>query len=416
MKPLSKLIIVDDETIIREGLRDMVDWEDLGYEVVGCFEDGKEAIQYIDENPVDVVLTDIMMDEVSGIDVTRNVSEHHPDIRVVILSGYREFEFAQKAIEYHASRYLLKPIDFDELAEAFAELKTEISGIPAEANAEMLSAAKRQLFVDAAAGRITTHDELQRRSSRLGFNLDLDTCPCEIVLFEISTSGNEHPAASVASGVLRSLSSAIDADHFETVASAGNRTVMLAMSGKPMEKNAYHTAFSNTIEQNVASIRSSFKVSVRVEYLGSYSGLSGILNTGVDQAINSALRLAGSPKVSETVHNQDPVLARVITYLEQNYSSDVSLSDAASRAYLSPVYFSRYFKDHTGIKFSDYLAKLRIDKAIHLLKDNSHKIQEVGKLVGYPNPRYFARVFKKTTGYSPRDYCMQVLAGEDAYD
>ena len=81
-----KFIIVDDEKIIRSGLAKSFDWSSIGFEPVEQFEDGKEAIEYLKNNAVDVVLTDVRMYEVSGIELAKYVFDHHPQTKVVIIS------------------------------------------------------------------------------------------------------------------------------------------------------------------------------------------------------------------------------------------------------------------------------------------------------------------------------------------
>lgn len=117
-----RLAIVDDEPSIRRGLS-LLPWADMGYEIVGLFPDGRDAIAYMENSSVDVVLTDICMTHVSGIALAEWVCAHRPGVRLVILSGYSEFQYAKAAIRYQAVRYLLKPTDPDELSGVFREIK-----------------------------------------------------------------------------------------------------------------------------------------------------------------------------------------------------------------------------------------------------------------------------------------------------
>lgn len=119
---LYRLAIVDDEPSIRRGLG-LIGWSELGYEVAGLFSDGREAIEYIRSNDVDVVLTDIRMNHVSGIELAKWLNDERPEVLIVLLSGYSDFEYARSAIRYHALRYLLKPTDPDELIAVFRETR-----------------------------------------------------------------------------------------------------------------------------------------------------------------------------------------------------------------------------------------------------------------------------------------------------
>jgi len=91
-------------------------------------------------------------------------------------------------------------------------------------------------------------------------------------------------------------------------------------------------------------------------------------------------------------------------FISGHYHRDLSLEQVADQVFLHPVYFSRLFKQCTGTNFSDYLMRLRIDRAKELLLEGKLKMYEVGQRVGYANPKYFYRVFKQVSGMTPRDF------------
>jgi len=111
-----KLVIVEDEDNIRHSLECYIPWAQLGFQVVGTFSDGSDALAYLKENSCDAVLTDILMSRMSGLEMIRSLYALKPWIKVVILSGHSEFAYAQQAIEYKVAHYLVKPVDEDELA------------------------------------------------------------------------------------------------------------------------------------------------------------------------------------------------------------------------------------------------------------------------------------------------------------
>jgi two-component system response regulator YesN len=110
-----KMLIVDDEPIIIRGLRETIPWDTIGVEVVGEASDGAEALELIDQLPVDLVLTDINMDGMDGLTLSKTLREKYPHIRIIILSGYDDFEYARRAIRIGVEDFLLKPVDIDEL-------------------------------------------------------------------------------------------------------------------------------------------------------------------------------------------------------------------------------------------------------------------------------------------------------------
>lgn len=111
------VMIVDDERIAREGLRDLVDWSALGLQVSFCASNGRQALQWLGEHRVDIVITDIKMPQMDGLELLRNMSERGFHTTTIILSGFNDFKYAQKAIQYGVLHYLLKPVHMDELQE-----------------------------------------------------------------------------------------------------------------------------------------------------------------------------------------------------------------------------------------------------------------------------------------------------------
>ncbi|MDD2968344.1 MAG: response regulator [Lachnospiraceae bacterium] len=118
-----RVIVVDDEILVREAICENINWNQLGYELVGNCENGKSAIDFLDQNEVDVVLTDICMPYVDGMELSAYIHTNLPETRIIIFSGYDEFEYAKKAIRYNVEDYLLKPVTAFELSEVLTKLK-----------------------------------------------------------------------------------------------------------------------------------------------------------------------------------------------------------------------------------------------------------------------------------------------------
>lgn len=121
-----KLIIVDDEFLIRDGLVRNVSWEKLGYQVIGSAENGAEALELIQTSSPDVVLTDIRMPFMDGFELISHINHEFPDIRVIFISGHEEFDYAKRALRENACDYLLKPIHLEDLAKTMLRVKEEI--------------------------------------------------------------------------------------------------------------------------------------------------------------------------------------------------------------------------------------------------------------------------------------------------
>jgi two-component system response regulator YesN len=120
-----KLLIVEDERWEREGLVDFLDWTSLGIEIAGTARDGIEGLDQTLELDPDIVITDIRMPGMDGLEMSRRIKELKPHVKIIILTGYGDFEYARKAIELRASHYVLKPISEEKLLEALRKVMDE---------------------------------------------------------------------------------------------------------------------------------------------------------------------------------------------------------------------------------------------------------------------------------------------------
>lgn len=121
-----RILLVDDEILVRDAIKENIDWGSMDCQLVGDCENGRQAMEFVMEHPVDIVLTDICMPYMDGMELSRFLHESYPDIFIVIFSGFGEFEYAQKAIQYGVSEYLLKPVTAMELREVIGKVKAKI--------------------------------------------------------------------------------------------------------------------------------------------------------------------------------------------------------------------------------------------------------------------------------------------------
>jgi two-component system response regulator YesN len=122
-----KLIIVDDEAEIRNGLCNYFPWGQLGFQIVAQFENGLQTLEYLKNNPsADCLLCDIKMPFMGGLELAKELSGHNSKIKIIFLSGHRDFEYAREALAYQVKDYILKPTKYEELIKVFSRLKTEL--------------------------------------------------------------------------------------------------------------------------------------------------------------------------------------------------------------------------------------------------------------------------------------------------
>lgn len=121
-----KVLLVEDEVLVREAIAEKIIWSDIGLTLLGACKNGKEAIEVIEQQVPDIVLTDICMPYMDGMQLSKYLYEQYPDTKIIIFSGYDEFEYAKQALQYKVEEYLLKPITAIELTEILGKLKDKM--------------------------------------------------------------------------------------------------------------------------------------------------------------------------------------------------------------------------------------------------------------------------------------------------
>lgn len=117
-----KAIIVDDEDLVRQGLKKHFDWSDHNIEIVADLSDGQKAFQYVKDNHVDLVLTDVLMPYMDGITLAKNLRELYPEIKIIFISGHDDVSYLKNALKVEAVDYILKSIDLDELKDTVSRV------------------------------------------------------------------------------------------------------------------------------------------------------------------------------------------------------------------------------------------------------------------------------------------------------
>lgn len=121
-----KILLVDDEEEVRIGIKNKIDWKRYGFEVIGQAENGREALDYFDECVPDIIITDINMPFMDGLELTAVIKEKYPAVKIIILTGFDDFKFAQTAIKYGVSDYILKPVLPKDINNLLEKLKKRI--------------------------------------------------------------------------------------------------------------------------------------------------------------------------------------------------------------------------------------------------------------------------------------------------
>lgn len=174
-----RLLLVDDEEDVREGVIQEIDWEKIGYEVVGKAENGKEALELVEKLVPDVVVTDIKMPFMDGLQLSEAIRTQFSTIKIIILTGFDEFEYAQKAVKLNINEYVLKPFSSQELIDSLMKVKAQIDAEVAEKeNIELLRdhyrkslPVLREVFLTSLISRKLTREEIIEKSRNYGLRV-----------------------------------------------------------------------------------------------------------------------------------------------------------------------------------------------------------------------------------------------------
>lgn len=408
-----RLLIVDDEREVREVLSEIVDWSELGFEVVQTLKDGRDTIAYLEQQLVDVVLSDIKMTFESGIDVARFIKERQLPVKVVLLSGYQEFQLAQEAIRYDVSDYLLKPTDLDELYRVFRNLKRELDAGAAVKQSERQDRERFASYLlfqsDAAA------EEIARHLEQLNAAVDPMRNPCALLEVTVTKDSGGLSRADVASS--KKLLANMAAGQFPSwlmLLDEREQPPYYAVICMPTEQQQLYDQMQNSLQRlnNITALKAQLVgfqrfdnlATLLVEYR-SRDPLRASSDVKQEAAAGPQRRDGDvSPSSGSQSGGGKWAIRQAVAYIEEHYHKNLSLELVAGQVHLNPVYFGQLFKNETNQNFSDYLVEVRLKHAKELLRSTPFKIYEICDKVGYKDLKYFYKLFKKHEGVTPSEY------------
>jgi len=392
MEPL-RVLIADDEPKIRKGMKNAVDWAALGMEVAAEAEDGEIALEKALALRPDLLLVDICMPFLSGLDLIGRLRDALPDSLVIVVTGHDEFTYAQQAVRLSVFDYILKPILRDQLQGVLRRAGEALAA--ARRKSEYLCWAERQLhknmlfirerFLNEWADGRLLDAEIGEQLSFFGLDVSVSTGMLLIKVSQAATAERERQLQLIA---VQNIAEELLAPHGAIVFRDGKDHIIAVVSLPPAP--VWHTlaeTVAAAAEKNLALAVHAIQAVVD----GGYSGVPGAYR---------ALLL----EIAREEH-WTPIVALCKGYIDTHYASEtLSLHDAASALGVSPAYLSRLMRQELGASFIDYLIRVRIDKATALLQNPLIKICDVAKMVGYNSQHYFSTAFKKRMGVSPAEY------------
>lgn len=174
-----RILLVEDEAAVREGIVRKIDWQAHGFCLAGAFENGRQALGLLETEPVDVIITDINMPVMDGLALAKRVCEGWPDIKVVILTGFDDFSYAQSAIRYRVNEYILKPITAKQLRELLDKLRRELDARAPDLGQAM--EALRDRFLERLVAEAVPEEEMERKTREFSLALGQGHCLAAMV-------------------------------------------------------------------------------------------------------------------------------------------------------------------------------------------------------------------------------------------
>ena len=361
-----KVFLVEDEAIIRRGIKKNVEWEKNGFEFVGEAGDGEYAYPQILKTEPDILITDIKMPFMDGLELSHLVKKILPNTKIIILSGYNEFEYAKEAITIGISEYLLKPVTAASLTAVLRKVMEEIR------EEKEKSRLLERYFVS-----YEKYNEFLDKTDYTGVDRKLIQD-----FLKLGSAGEEGM-------FIDEYLAAVGENNYRSLLLRQYMTIDIFFCVQEFLKGL--SVCADEIPPELGDIKYIPKIVVSEEQTVSY------LKELFAFAISERDRVSGNRYGS--------LIDTAKQYLAEHFeSNDVSLNTVAAQVGVSSSYFSSIFKQETGQSFVEYLTKLRIDKACELLRCTTLRTSEIGERVGYNDPHYFSATFKKVTGVSPKDY------------
>lgn len=397
-----KVLIADDEDIIREGIKQCVDWASLSLQVVAEAEDGEEALELAVQHQVHIALVDLNMPIMHGIELMKRLREQLPLCKIVVITGHDEFTYAQESIRLQVNDYILKPADPLQLEQVLRGVRDQL--VQEQQKSQHLQQASRQIIKNFPLLRERFCQEwmdgnLSRQEilEQLNF-LQLPPRSPELLgilrwRWEAHQSGMKEKERQLFLFAIENITAELLEEYPLAIFRDQSGLIIILLWDGAAE------GLLARIEQEV---RSNLKIAIEV---------------GIEQVQEDITELAAAYRRCRVTLSKEvplsPMVRRVKQYMLEHYSEcGLTLDSIAGTLQASPVYLSRLFKQELGESFGTYLTQIRIRKAAQLLHSTDISVYEVAERTGYETQHYFSTAFKKQTGVAPLQFRKGVMPEE----
>jgi len=352
-----KIILIDDDTETLETIAGFFDWDQMGLILAGTADNGISGLDAILKNKPDIVLIDIKMPGMDGLEVIENTQKNGLDPYFIVMSGYADFRYAQTALRLSVNEYILKPYSPMDLKLAFEKAVGELERRIPELimpHYKLPLGGSDVLKYPLEKEKAIVDTLFTRKREDLAIILD------EFIKQAFSHNNNHDALAcvSILYGTITRL--------------LVERNIKLSID--PMEGIRWH-------DRDLAKSLYQFLFSVLDE---TYS------------IVHSELTI-------------NPAVIAAEKYIRTHYNNKLTLDIVAEAVYITPTYLSTLFSKTLGTSFVSYVNQVRIEKAQELLRESNIDPNTLGEQVGFGDYKYFCQVFKRITGVTPNQYRNQIL-------
>lgn len=399
------ILIVDDEQIVRVYLQSIVDWEEQGCNIVGTCKNGVEALEILEQQHVDLVLTDLKMPKMNGLQLMQEIKTRGIDTNVIILSNHSDYDLVRQAMKLGALDYFIKiNLQSEDVLNLLKQVREEISANhlkqskireEEQRQIENFKLGRKSFLTTVLKGDIYyTEVELQQYATMY------QLLAPQISLYRLRVKGNdkiEQLQFPYLDAIIMEQFTGFDFD----IVHINQEKILVIIYEKEIVEDTVLSDRWLTIVKNIHNyLNTDLRASKRL-VIDSMKRLKACTKLFKDNGIQDK----DNPVISdEELAHYRTEIQTVLNYIHGNYVERITLQDLAAYACLNEAYLSRLFKIETKKTLNSYLNELRIYKAKELLKQPDIKVKEVAQLVGIKDQLYFNRVFKKFCGENPSDY------------
>ena len=424
-----KVLLVDDEYMITEGLKRLIPFDKWNMEVVATANHADDALDYVREHPVDIVISDVNMPDKTGLEMIQEMKDLLPDAYYILLSGYQEFDYVKKAMNLSVVDYLVKPVDKVELGHLLEKIVTQLREKVQEP--EILS---QQLDEEAFKTHLTQKENWWIGLSKekqgdfvipyyvLGQDWQIVLADQEfegllVMAFEAPYQSNFEKWKRDIEKTL--FYGSVNLDQSESLFSYYEPIYRVIIQGNLQQIIEELTLLEKIVLENTprVSITKQLFTQFVMDVFHLFEHLKADDMTDIVKNIHAITTfedlVAYTKETLTSFFGQYRMNENVVSVLEvigRDYKKELSLKDISKDLFINPVYLGQLIKKETNSTFAELLNKQRIKAAQQLLLSTNDSIEDICYTVGYSNVGYFYKVFRKLCGKSPKAYRKQVEA------